>query len=114
MYPPTRNTRSSNNPGLVDLPKPRRSPTDVAADKAEAKKTAAAKAKKMRERAAQVARVENEIRSAQKEAAYASGSQKKRVKRTFSREEIVEDSEVSLFQFSLDRSDSPCPQGRRH
>ena len=114
MYPPTRNTQLSNNPGLIDLLKPRRSSADVATDKAEAKKTAAAKAKKMHEQAAQVAWVKNEIRSAQKEGAYASGSQKKQVKRTFSREEIVEDSEVSLFQFSLNRSDSPCPQGRRH
>ena len=97
MYPPARSTRSNNNPGVVDLPKSRRSPTDVAADKAESKKIAAANAKKVRERAAQVAWVENEIRTAQKEAAYASGSQKKRVKRTFSREDIVEDSEVSLF-----------------
>ena len=114
MYPPARSTRSNNNPGVVNLPKSRRSPADVAADKAESKKIAAANAKKMRKQAAQVARVENKIRTAQKEAAYASGSQKKRVKKTFSREDIVEDSEVSLFQFSLDHSDSPCPQGRRH
>ena len=115
MYPPVRNTRSSQSPGVIDLPKARRSPADVAADKAEGKRIAAADAKKKRERAAQVARIENEIRTAQKEAAYPSGGgQKKRVKKTFSREEIVEDSEVSQFQFFLDRSDSPCPQGSQH
>jgi hypothetical protein len=102
MQPSPRKTRSHTSPGVVDLPKSRRSPTDVAADKAESKKIALANAKKMRERAAQVARVENEIRTAQKEAAYPpGGSQKRRVKKTFSRQDIVEDSEVSLFNFFL-------------
>ena len=110
MYPPARKTRSSNNTGVVDLPKSRRSPADVAADKAEGKRVAAANAKKTRERAAQVARLENEIRTAQQEAAYPSGgSQKRRVKRSFSHQDIVEDSEVSLFQFFL-ITDSPCPR----
>ena len=106
MHPPARTTRSNNNPGVVDLPKPRRSSSDVAADKAESKKIAVANAKKKRERVAQVAQVENEIRIAQKEAAHPSGrGQKKRVKKTFSRPDLVE--EVSLSQFSLNRSDSP-------
>ena len=70
MQPSSRKTRSHTSPGVVDLPKSRRSSADVAADKAESKKIALANAKKMRERAAQVARVENEIRNAQKEAAY--------------------------------------------
>ena len=115
MLPPARNTRSRNNPGVVDLPKPRRSPADVATDKAESKRIATANAKKVREQAAQVARLKNEIRTAQWEAASPSrGSQKSRVKRTFSRQDsIVEDSEVSLFQFFL-IADSPCPQGSRH
>jgi hypothetical protein len=115
MLPPARNTRSRNNPGVVDLPKPRRSPADVATDKAESKRIAAANAKKVRERAARVARLENEIRTAQREAASPSGgSQKSRVKRTVSRQDsIVEDSEVSLFQSFL-IADSPCPQGSKH
>lgn len=102
MHPPTRTTRSSKNPGIVDLPKPRRSPADVAADKAESKKIAAANAKKKRDRAAQVAQLESEIRIAQKEAAHSSGrGQKKRVKKTFSRPDLVE--EVSSCKFSLDQ-----------
>ena len=115
MYPPVRNTRSNQSPGVIDLPKAHRSPAVVAADKAEGKRITATDAKKKHERVAQVARIENEIRTVQKEAAYPSGGgQKKRVKKTFSREEIVEDSEVSQFQFFLDRSDSPRPQGSRH
>ena len=102
MHPSVRTTRSNNNPGVVDLPKPRRLPSDVAADKAESKKIAAANARKKRERMAQVAQVESEIRVAQKEAAHPSGrGQKKRVKKTFSRPDLVE--EVSSSQFSLDR-----------
>jgi len=92
MRPPTRTTRSNNNPGAVDLPTPRRSPADVAAEKAKSKKTAAANAKKKHERVAQVARVEEEIRTAQKEAAHSSGQgPKKQVKRTFPRETPASD-----------------------
>ena len=107
MHPPACKTRSTNNPGVVDLPKPRRSPADVTADKAEAKRIAAASAKKKLERAAQVAQVENEIRTAQKEAAYPPGrGQNKRFKKSFSRQDLIEDSEVSLFNFFL-IADSP-------
>lgn len=115
MHLPVRTTWSNCSPGVVDLPKSCRSPADVAADKAEGKKVTAANAKKMRKRAVEVTRVENEIRTAQKEAAHPSGGgQKKRVKKTFSREEVVEDSEVGLIQFFFDRSDSPRPQGSQH
>jgi hypothetical protein len=88
MHPrPIRTTRSTNNPGVIDLPKPRRSSADVAAGKLKGKETAAVNAKKKRERVAQVARVEGEIRNAQKEAANFSGrGQKGRVKKTFPRE----------------------------
>lgn len=92
MRPPARLTRSNNNPGTVDLPKTRRSPADVSAEKKKSKKTAAANAKKRNERVAQVARVEEEIRVAQNEAAQSSGQgQKKRVKRTFPRETPARD-----------------------
>jgi len=64
MRPPARMTRTNNNPGVVDLPKSRRSSADVAAERSKSKKTAAADAKKKREQAAQVARVEEEIRIA--------------------------------------------------
>ena len=112
MHPPARKTRSTSNPGVVDLPRVRRSPADVAADKAESKRIAEASAKKKRERAAQVARVENEIRAAQKEAAYPSGrGQNKRVKKTFSHRDLVE--EVSLFNF-FSIADSPrLPKAER-
>ena len=92
MRPPARTTRSNNNPGIVDLPKSRRSSADVATEKLKSKKIATANAKKKREQAAQVARVEEEIRTAQKEAAHSSGQgPKKRVKRTFSRETPASD-----------------------
>lgn len=92
MRPPARLTRSNNNPGTVDLPKTRRSPADVSAEKKKSKKTAAANAKKRNERVAQVARVEEEIRVAQNEAAQSSGQgQKKQVKRTFPRETPARD-----------------------
>ena len=107
MHPPVRTTRSSKNPGVVDLPKPRHSPSDVAADKAESRKITAANAKKKHERAAQVAQVESKIRIAQKEVAHPSGQgQKKRVKKTFSHPNLVKG--VSPSQFSLGCSDSPC------
>jgi len=93
MHPPVRTTRSSNNPGVIDLPRSRRSSANVAAEKLEGKKTAAANAKKKQERAAQVARVEDEIRMAQKEAVHSLGEgSKKRVKKTFPRETPARDS----------------------
>jgi len=104
MRPPARTTRSNNNPGVVDLPKPRRSSADIAAERSKSKKTIAADAKKKREQAAQVARVEEEIRIAQREAAHSSGQGlKKRAKRTFPRETPASDlaEEVS--------SESPLP-----
>ena len=71
--PETRLTRSTNNPGIVDLPKSRRSSSEVATEKLKKKQTAAAKAKNKREREAQVARVEREIKIVQNEATQSSG-----------------------------------------
>ena len=108
MHPPVRTTRSSKNPGVVDLPKPRCSPSDVAADKAESKKIAAANAEKKCERAAQVAQVESEMRIAQKEVAHPSGrGQKKRVKKTFSRPDLVEEVRLNFLSIALTHPDSP-------
>ena len=67
MQPPSRTTQSTNNPGMVDLPKAHRSPTEVAAEKVKKKETATANAKKKHEQAAHLARVEQEIKTAQKE-----------------------------------------------
>ena len=87
MRPPARTTRSNNNPGVVDLPKSRRSSADVTAERSKNKKATAADAKKKREQAAQVARVEEEIRIAQREAVHSSGQgSKKQAKRTFPHE----------------------------
>ena len=73
MQPPTRTTRSTNNPGAVDVPKACRSSTEVAAEKAKKKETAMGKVKKRNEQAAQMARVEEQIKIAQKEAVWAHG-----------------------------------------
>ena len=103
MQPPPRTTRSTNNPGTVDIPKARRSPTEVAAEKTKKKETAIAKAKKKSEQVAQMARVEQEIKIAQKEAVQARGQG--RVKRTFSRETLVDPvDEVPLSSPYLCRS----------
>ena len=98
MQPPSRATQSTSNPGAVDLPKPRRSSSEVAAEKLKKKEAAAASAKKRREQAAEVARVEREIKAAQKEGAHSS-RQVSRVKRTFSRDAPANNrvKEVSLF-----------------
>ena len=89
MQPPSRTTRSTNNPGAVDLPKARRSPTEVAAEKAKKKETATANAKKKHEQAAHLARVEQEIKTAQKEAVRVRGQ--RRLKKTPSQETPVEE-----------------------
>ena len=97
MIPETRLTRSTNNPGIVDLPKSRRSSSEVATEKLKKKQTAAAKAKNKREREAQVARVEREIKIAQNEATQSSGlrGRKGRVKKTFPREAPMSDADAA-------------------
>ena len=67
MQPPHRSTRSTTHPGVVDQPKPRRSPSEVAAQKLKSQEAAAAKTRKRQEQTARVARVEEEIMIAQKE-----------------------------------------------
>jgi hypothetical protein len=84
MHPPARVTRSTNNPGVADLPKARRSPSEVAAEKEKKRETAAASAKRKQEQAARVARLESEIRVAQKEK-LRKPREVNRVKRTFPR-----------------------------
>jgi len=88
MHPPLRGNRTTNNPGLIDLPNPRRVPAEVAAEKQKKKETADAKARAKSVKLARVARVEKEIRIAQKEAARGSGQVRKqgRVKKVFQRE----------------------------
>ena len=71
MRPSPRTTRPTNNLGTVGVPKARRSPTEVAAEEAK-KETAMANTKKG-EQAAQLARVEQEVKIAQKEAVRARG-----------------------------------------
>lgn len=90
MRPPPRASRSTNNPGVVDLAKSRRSPAEVAAEKEKKRETAAASAKKKQEQAARVARLEKEIRVAQKEKA-SSSKQVSRAKRIFPRGDPVDD-----------------------
>ena len=103
MRPPPRTTRLTNNPGTVDVPKTRRSPTEVAAEKTKKKETAITNAKKKSERMAQLARVEQEIKIAQKEAVRARGQGQ--IKRTFSRETLVDPvDEVPLSSPYLCRS----------
>ena len=88
MHPPPRKTRTTNTPGLVDLPKSRRRTADVTAEKQKKKEIAAAKAKAKEAKLAQVARVEKEIRVAQEETTPTFGQAGKRgqAKRTFERE----------------------------
>lgn len=86
-----RKNRTTNNPGTVDLPNPRRSSSDVATEKLKKKEIAVAKANKKREQEARVARVEKEIKTAQKEAVVLSG--RGRVKKTFPRETQVDAAE---------------------
>lgn len=101
MRPPSRKTRTTDNPGAVDLPKSRRKSSEVAVEKEKKKEKAAASAIKKCEQAARVARVEREIEVAQMEA----GPSKKasRVKRAFPRIMSLDKSdqnEVSAFPFS--------------
>lgn len=98
MQPPPQKSQSMNNPGVVDLPKPRKSPAEVAAEKQKKKETAAASAKKKREQAAEVARVEKEIKVAQSEASELL-SQAKQMKRSFPCPVAVD--KVSLFCLEL-------------
>jgi hypothetical protein len=90
MQPPHRKNRSTNNPGLVDLPKVRKTPAEVATEKQKKKDVAATKAKEKEARLAQVARVEREVRIAQQEGGQGSRlvGRKARVKKTFEREEV--------------------------
>ena len=89
MQPPSQSTQTTNNPGVVDLPKSRRSSSEVAADKLKKKQTAEASAKKKQEQVARVARVEREIRVAQKEGTLSSRPVS-RLKKTFSRDTSVD------------------------
>lgn len=104
-----RKNRTTNNPGIVDLPNPRRSSSEVAAEKAKKKDIAAAKANKKREQEARVARVEQEIKTAQKEAKLPGRGQKGRVKKTFRRETPESDGvqEVSSPYHIPSSSDNP-------
>ena len=68
-----RKNRTTNNPGTVDLPNPCRSSSEVATEKLKKKEIAVAKANKKHEQEAWVARVEKEIKMAQKEAVVLSG-----------------------------------------
>ena len=90
MQPPVRNNRSTNHPGLVDLPRPRKTTTEVAAKKQTKMDAAATKAKAREAKVAQVARVEREIRLAQQEGAQGLGlvGRRGRVKKTFECEEV--------------------------
>ena len=98
MQPLSRLTRTTNNLGVVDLPKSRRSSSEVAADKLKKRQTAEASAKKKQEQVARVARVEREIRVAQKEGALSSRPVSP-LKKTFSRDASVDGQarEVSSF-----------------
>ena len=84
-----RTNRTTNNPGLVDLPNKRRSGSDVAAETSKKKEAAAAKASKRREQEARVADLEREVKTAQREVLRA------RVKKTFPALQIDEVEEVS-------------------
>ena len=61
-------TRSKVSPGLIDQPNPRCSSKAIAEEKTKKKKAATLKAEEQRRHAAQVAKVEEEIRKAQAEA----------------------------------------------
>ena len=63
-----RQNRTTNNPGLVDLPNRRRPSSEVAAEKTNKKEAAAAKASKKRDQEARVAALEKELKVAQREA----------------------------------------------
>jgi len=84
MRPPSRKNRTTNNPGLIDLPQTRRSSADLVAERQKKKEIADAKAKVKNAKLEQVARVEKEIKVAQKEAGQVGN--RGRVKKTFERE----------------------------
>ena len=88
MHPPTHGTRTTNNPGLVNLPNSCRVPAKVAAEKQKKKQTTEAKATAKTAKLVWVARVKKEIRIAQKEATQGSQQVGKqgRVKKVFQRE----------------------------
>ena len=81
-----RKNRTTDKPGIIDLPNPRRSSSEVVAEKLKKKETTTAKANKKREQEARVARVEKEIKIAQRETQLLGRGQKGRVKKTFPRE----------------------------
>lgn len=111
----TRRTRTTNNPGIVDLPKSRRSPAEVATEKMKKKEVIAAKAQKRSEKAARVARVEKEMKLAQKEAAQSS-RMRSRVEKTFAREmpQINAAAEVSISLRSFSESTRSPHSHRTH
>ena len=94
MCPPTRQTRTTNAPGLVNLPKPRKSTADVTTEKKK-EEAAVAKAKVKDAKVVRVARVEKEIRIAQREAMQMQGQVGKvgRTKKTFELENPAKGSE---------------------
>jgi hypothetical protein len=104
-----RTTRTTNNPGLIDLPRPRRSPAEVAAEKQKKQKTAAAKASKKQEREAQVARVEQQIKIAQKEGQRSLGrvGSNGQVKKTFLRETSTSNDDTAKEVSSFDHFSKP-------
>ena len=85
MKPETRASRTTSTPGVVDLPRSRRPASQVTVENSKKKELAASKAQKKREREEQVAMVEREIKTAQKEAAQPL-SRGSRVKKTFPRQ----------------------------
>jgi hypothetical protein len=68
MRPTPRSTRSEASPGVVDLPRSKRSSAVVAQEKSKKQEAARLKAEEARRRAAEVAKVEREVRKAQAEA----------------------------------------------
>jgi len=95
MHPPTRQMRMTNAPGLVDLPKPHKSTADVTTEKKKKEEAAVAKAKVKDAKVVWVARVEKEIRIAQREAMQMQGQVGKvgQTKKTFKRENPAKGSE---------------------
>jgi len=101
MKPESQQTQTTNNPGVIDLPKSRQSSSQVTTEKSKKKGIAAAKAQKSHEQKAWVTRVEKEIRNAQKEVGQPSrqGSQ---VKRTFPHEATLSDDAATEVKLIFD------------
>ena len=96
MMPPPRLTRTTNNPGLIDLPKPKKPHSEVTTQKLKKKETAAAKAKVKEARVARVASVEQQVRIAQREVAGQVG-RRPQVKKAILRERPAdEDDEADM------------------